>query len=141
MYRLEDPTYKLHNVIPFQQCLFRAMCWMPNKLRGRVKNQHCPTHRVYTGQHVTGCYWQHLGSTGLEPGAFVQQYKKARTASAATLSQHCCLGTFQDIYIYIYLLIYTHHTTWVCSLFSHGFLIFDKKSADFAPGLFCTLPT
>ena len=33
-----------------------------------VKRQHCPTHIRVQFQHVTGCSWQHFGSTGLEPG-------------------------------------------------------------------------
>ena len=62
-----------------------------------VKRQHCPTHMSVQFQHVSGCYWQHPGSTCLEPGPrlSVQQHSKtARTATAATEWQHCCLETF-----------------------------------------------
>ena len=65
-----------------------SMCWRyPNKLRGRVKRQHCPTHMSVQFQHVSGCYWRHPGSTGLEPGlrlSVEQHSKTVRTATAAT---------------------------------------------------------
>ena len=51
-----------------------------------VKNQHCPTHRVCTGQHVIGCYWQHLGSTGLEPGLLSNSTKGAHSISCNRLT-------------------------------------------------------
>ena len=87
--------------------VFQCVGKIPNKLRGRVKNQHCPTHRVCTGQHVIGCHCQHYGSTGLEPEAtwtFVQQYKR-RAQHQLQQTDNRAAWIF-SINIYIYILVY-----------------------------------
>ena len=89
--------------------VFQCVGKIPNKLRGRVKNQHCPTHRVCTGQHVIGCYWQHLGSTGLEPGLLSNSTKGAHSISCNRLTTELP-ESFQRNYIYIYMYIYSAET-------------------------------
>ena len=80
--------------------VFQCVGKIPNKLRGRVKNQHCPTHRVCTGQHVIGCYWQHLGS---RPWAwtFVQQYKRRAQHQLQQTDNRAAWIFSTHIYIYM----------------------------------------
>ena len=94
-----------------------------NKLKGGVKRQRCPTHIRVQFQHVTGCSWQHLGSTGLEPQLIptaqskqcaqqqLQQSDNIAASQLFTLSISIYISIYRKktyVYIYIYTQIYLY---------------------------------